>query len=530
LGGECALKVSETRYKELLNGMTSGVAVYKAISDGEKFIIEDLNKAGEQIENVKREDIIGKSVLEVFPGVKEFGIFDVFQRVWRSGNPEHHPVSFYRDKRLSGWRDNYVYKLPTGEIVAIYDDVTKIKQTEIEQQTSEKKYRELAQSANSIILKFDQNYNCTFINKFALEYFGFSEDELMGKNPFGKIIPETESTGRNLKKKIEQIFNNPEKFADNENENITKSGKRVWVAWRNKGIYNDQENLVGLLCMGYDVTERRHAEELLQKTLDELEKQVVVRTHELQIAMEESEQANQAKSEFLANISHELRNPMHQILSYSKFGLDKIHKPKEKLAHYFKQTRKSAERLMVLLNDLLDLSKMESGKMDYTLDYNNVHKIVEEAVLELQLATRNKKLTISLVEHPSISTSTICDNYKVGQVVRNLLSNAIKFSPEEKSIEIAFEKYELESSNNSVPAVKVSISDEGVGIPENELNLVFDKFTQSSKTKTGAGGTGLGLAICQEIIEAHNGKIWAENNPEGGTTFSFVLPYEQETI
>ena len=394
-------------------------------------------------------------------------------------------------------------------------------------QESEEKYRDLVESTNSIIMKFDPDFNITFINQYALEFFGYTKQEVLGKNALGIYIPLMESTGRNLQNLMKDIIKNPSAYIDNENENMTKNGERVWVAWRNKGIYDDQGNLVGMLSLGYDITERRKAEEALQKSLDDLEKKVEIRTHELQIAMEGAEEANKAKSEFLANISHELRNPMHQILSYAKYGLDKIDKPKEKLWHYFNQARKAAERLMVLLNDLLDLSKMESGRMDYKMEASNVFMVIKEAASELNPAIEEKNLSLKLND-PSISTKVNCDAYKIGQVIRNLISNAIKFTPEEKSIEIVFQRNEMVNKNNSIPAIQVSVCDQGVGIPENELTSVFDKFTQSSKTKTGAGGTGLGLAICQEIIKAHKGKIWVENNREGGATFSFVLPYEQK--
>ena len=127
---EEVLVESEARYKGIVEHTKNGVAVYQAINDGEDFIFIDFNKASEKIEKVKREDVLGKSVLEVFPGVKEFGLFDVFKRVWKSGVPERYPVSLYKDERIAGWRDNFVYKLPSGEIVAVYSDETERKQAE----------------------------------------------------------------------------------------------------------------------------------------------------------------------------------------------------------------------------------------------------------------------------------------------------------------------------------------------------------------------------------------------------------------
>lgn len=124
------LRDSESRLKELFENLSSGVAIYQASADGRDFIFTAFNKAAERIENMSREDLLGKSVAEVFPGVAEFGLLEVFRRVWKSGAAEHFPISFYHDGRIAGWRDNYVYKLPNGEIVAIYDDVTKSKQFE----------------------------------------------------------------------------------------------------------------------------------------------------------------------------------------------------------------------------------------------------------------------------------------------------------------------------------------------------------------------------------------------------------------
>lgn len=114
---ENELKYNENRYRSLFNYMSSGVAVYTAFNNGEDFIIIDFNESAENIESIKKEEVIGKKVTDAFPGVKDFGLFEVFQRVYKTGSPEHHPITQYMDKRITGWRDNFVYKLPSGEIV-----------------------------------------------------------------------------------------------------------------------------------------------------------------------------------------------------------------------------------------------------------------------------------------------------------------------------------------------------------------------------------------------------------------------------
>jgi PAS domain S-box-containing protein len=127
---EKALRESETRFYDLFDNLPVAVAIYQAVDDGNDFVFLHFNRAGERIEQVSKTEIVGRSVCEIFPGVKDFGLFEVFQRVYQTGNPEHHPISFYTDGRITGWRENYVYKLPSGEIVAIYADVTEQKEME----------------------------------------------------------------------------------------------------------------------------------------------------------------------------------------------------------------------------------------------------------------------------------------------------------------------------------------------------------------------------------------------------------------
>jgi len=144
---EKAQNESEFRYHELFDRISNGVAVYRAANDGEDFIFVDFNKAGERIDNIKKEALIGKSLLEAFPNVKELGFFHALQRVWRTGKPEHRPVSFYQDGRISRWREHDIYRLPSGEIVNVYEDITERKQMERALRESQQRYQSIFENA-----------------------------------------------------------------------------------------------------------------------------------------------------------------------------------------------------------------------------------------------------------------------------------------------------------------------------------------------------------------------------------------------
>ncbi len=271
----------------------------------------------------------------------------------------------------------------------------------------------------------------------------------------------------------------------------------------------------------------QESEAALKLHQNDLEKMVEAQTEDLVKAKEVAEEANKAKSEFLTNMSHELRTPMHQILSFAKFGMSKVESaPTDKLFDFFSKITDSGHRLMSLLNDLMDLSLLTSGKMPYQMDKYDIAWILNNTVTDMGRQFEDHSIGL-LFEMPEGPSTVICDNIRIEQVIRNLLSNSIQFTPEGKSVEVRIEKADLTVAGQSVPGLKLSVIDQGVGVPEDELDTIFEKFNQSSRTKTGAGGTGLGLAICSEIVKHHQGIISAENNPSGGATFSLILPQFQ---
>jgi len=259
-----------------------------------------------------------------------------------------------------------------------------------------------------------------------------------------------------------------------------------------------------------------------------LQIQAEVREEALINARNEAQKANLAKSEFLANMSHELRTPLHGILSYAKFGIDKLGMVnEEKLAKYFTQINASGMRLKILLDDLLDLSKLEAGKMVMDIHQTSLTHIVSTCVNEQEALLEKCQLTIHY-DYATNLSDIDCDENRIGQVIMNLLSNAIKFSPSPGCITLRAQETEINNINGKAyPAIKFSIIDQGPGVPDDEKELIFRKFLQSSKTYCAEKGTGLGLAICKEIIDAHQGRIWCEDFPIQGAVFSFLLPRQQ---
>lgn len=504
-----------------------GDAVITTDTEGEVTL---LNRVAESLTGWTQAEAKGSALDKVFHIVNE-----------ETGNPVENPTKkVLEEKRNIELVDHTVLiakdgkKIPIdinsspirneqGEIIGvvlIFRSVSERKLAEMSLRISEEKYRTITENANEGI-NIAQDAVFKYVNPKLCEITGYSEKELLNTpiistvHPDDRKIISADHKRRLSGEKLKEFF---------DFRILTKHQEIRWVQIKPVSVLWEEKPAT--LSFLSDITEQKNAELALIKHKKRLEEIVEERTADYKMAKEEAELANELKSEFLANMSHELRTPMHGILNYSKFGIEKFDtNKKEKNLHYFKQIRVAGKRLMNLLNNLLDLSRLEAGKEIYKIESSNIWQVAKDAVLELESVLKEKSLKVTLLD-PKVGTKIKCDEYKIGQVIRNLLSNAIKFSPENETIEIRFAESCLHKETESIPALSVCIVDQGIGIPDNELEYVFNKFSQSSRTKTGAGGTGLGLAISKEIIEAHGGKIWAENNPEGGAILFFILPYE----
>lgn len=240
----------------------------------------------------------------------------------------------------------------------------------------------------------------------------------------------------------------------------------------------------------------------------------------------EAEVFSKRKSEFLANMSHELRTPMHAILSFSKMSLKKMGVlEKAKLRKNIEIVYESGQRLLHTLNDVLDISKLESGSMNFDIEQNDLCKTLNCVMRELQslLLDKGIEYDVTLEREQMIAEF---DEHKVAQLLQNIIGNAIKFSPIKGQVSIAISNIDVGGM------LQVSVQNTGQTIPKTELKNIFNKYFQSSEKSEHIGGTGLGLAIAKQIIESHHGQIWAECDYDSrptSTKFLFTIPKEQPT-
>jgi PAS domain S-box-containing protein len=401
-------------------------------------------------------------------------------------------------------------------IVVMYEDITKQKNIERSLQESEQKYRELVQNANSIILRWNRKGEVTFLNEFGQNFFGYSEAEILGKSVIGTIVPETESTGRDLRPLMDQICADPKAFEQNINENMKRDGSRVWVAWTNKAVFDQQGQLIEVFSIGNDITERKRVGEELNKYRDHLEELVKERTAELEQANIRLQELDRLKSMFIASMSHELRTPLNSIIGFTGMTLKGLSgelndEQKDNLSRAYQ----SARHLLALITDVIDISKIEAGRIDLLPEVVSLKNIIDEAIAAVEPQLNDKQLTLSVDVPADVMLNT--DRKRFLQCLINLLSNGVKFT-EKGGITITAQEHNTD--------VEISVTDTGIGIAENEMPKLFEPFERlDTHLKIKAGGTGLGLYLTKKLAtDILQGSVSVQSTEGQGSTFTLKVP------
>ena len=399
------------------------------------------------------------------------------------------------------------YEIPEKGSDELSDTVQSFNRMSQKLKESEIRKNAYMQSAIHAIVTLDSSGRVSELNSAAEVLFLTPHSDAVGQ-PLCKLVDIVDdnpfdffSSCNTAAGKLESEDGKPGKFLYQVHESAFKrnDGYDGYIEWLLTEVYIGAERIFVLFAQ--NIIERKLAEQSLIES------------------REAAVEANLAKSEFLANMTHELRTPLQGIIGFSNLGIKRVDSAStEKLSTYFSTIKSSSDTLLSLVNNLLDLTKLESGKMDYDFTEQSIAVSISRVVDQLASQADMQSTPIEITDLTQIPCQF--DTTRIEQVVTNLLGNALRYAGGSR-IEVSA----VEENNH----VTVSVKDFGRGIPPEDADLLFEKFTQSSDTKTGAGGTGLGLSICKEIINSHDGKMGVRNHSQGGAEFYFSIPITQQS-
>lgn len=456
------------------------------------------NLAAAQQLCINRKALIGKrfKLWIARPCVTAFDIF--FKQSFRTDIAPH-PCEFVLDIHTSPKPYRIVEVKadisPSGtELRLALVDITERRQAQEAARIEHLKYRELVQDAASAIIRWEKDGVITFFNEYAQQFFGYSSEEVIGKN-INLIIPKRQSDGADLSRLVEDISRDPELYISHVTENIRKDGSRVWMNWTHRPIRNEKGELVEILAVGSDITDVKRAEELLLQKRGQLE------------------DANRELESFSYSVSHDLQAPLRAIEGYSRMILKhNCGQFDEDTVRKFQVIMENVKQMGKLISDLLNFSRLE--RRDMIVQRVDMSALIREVWQEIVTINPGRALTLKLEELPPC----FADRALLKQVISNILGNAAKFtsSRDEAVIEVGFQKQKNE--------IVYYIRDNGVGFDMNYYDKLFIIFKTLHDRKE-YGGTGVGLALAQRIINRHGGRIWAESKINQGSTFYFTIPH-----
>ena len=391
------------------------------------------------------------------------------------------------------------------------------------------KFLSLVESSTDILLMTDSNDLIVTCNESAAEQLGYSQDALIGKM-ITSLIKNGDPAG-SVKKMLAKKAS-----VKGFEVTVVDAMNRELEVKLNAAQLNDRENnFLGMIYVLHSLEKERDLKNALEKKTGELEelnanleKKVLQRTDELEKTNKELERMNQLKGRFIANISHELRTPLNSILGFSDVLMEKTFgQLTENQERYIKNIFSAGKHLLELINNVLDIAKIEAGKYEMMYETFRVKELIEDVLNVIQPFADTKfiGLDVQIGNYIDLITG---DRVKIKQVLYNLLSNAIKFTPEGGRVGVRVangDAYQTGDHGEKVDFLKFSVSDTGVGIGPEDKDRIFDEFEQVDTTLSREwGGAGLGLALSKKLVELHGGNISVESNLGEGSTFTFTIP------
>ena len=511
---EEALRESEARYRTLFDSMTEGFAIHEIILDENgkpcDYRFLDVNPSFERLTGLKRIDLLGRRVLEVLPDIESYWI-ERYGKVALTGEParfESYTVA------LSQWYEIYVYRSAPQQFAAIIMDVT-------EHRLAEDRVRQLSlaveQSPESIVIT-GLDGRIEYVNAAFTAVSGYSPDEALGRNP------RTLSAGKTPAAVYTELWNRLAKgeIWQGEFVNRRKDGEEYIESARVAPIRQPDGRITHYLAIKEDITAKKRLELELDRYRDHLEELIVERTAELAAARDAAEVANRTKSAFLANMSHEIRTPMNAIIGFTH--LLQRDRPTPEQAERLVKIDGAARHLLAILNDVLDLSKIEAGRLELERISFSLTAILDHvrSLIAGQAKAKGLSIEIDAVGVPSWLRG---DPTRLRQALLNYAGNAVKFTQAGGAIVLRAKL--LEEWDDGI-RVRFEVQDTGIGLAPEALRRLFGAFEQADASTTRKyGGTGLGLAITRRLAELMGGEAGVESTLGRGSTFWFTARLER---
>lgn len=365
---------------------------------------------------------------------------------------------------------------------------------------AERRLRDVADAAGEYIWEVDASGHYTYVSDRVRDVLGYTSEALIGHHPFAWVPPEDVDE---VRRRSEEIVATKSLFRDFEHRMIRNDGEIIWLSTNGVPVLDTAGRLVGYRGAGLDITARKRAE------------QELIREKEAALA------ADRAKSEFLAVMSHEIRTPLNSVLGFADLLTES--KLDESQREQIEMIRRSGDALLVLLNDILDFSRIESGKMPIQPTAVDIRECLRD-VVDLYRATAQAKAVAIQIEIDDEVPSTVCtDPGRLRQILLNLVGNAVKFTPS-GTVTVSAKRGGSRNEDGRFP-LRIEVADTGIGIPPDKVARLFKPFSQAdSSTTRRFGGTGLGLAICKRLAELLGGDVTLVSSSPGGSRFALEIP------